>query len=243
MFGYTDALILFTSTMVLMISVALGSKNVEDKDGVESAWHLLNLMSEGGNKAATEFHEQLVMLKGDLNNISQSAEEQGNRDLTPDNMPNHHEEDRQSAVVGSTNAPTTAQLNRKERLERQSDPIGNPNIIDTVSWAYSGDVSTSFYLQADATNPFLNNSGAAVPRDNTATIASLGNRPHARHCPELVENPYFAGFPDSSEQNQPLVPSAFESMFDSIPFDDISSLDGAAVDSIPWLWDDESQLP
>lgn len=68
MFSYTDAIFLFTSTMIMAVSVALKFKHVEHEDQgrLQTAWRLLHMMNRYGNKAAAEFLEQLELLTHDL---------------------------------------------------------------------------------------------------------------------------------------------------------------------------------
>ena len=67
MFSYTDALVLFTSTIILIVSIAIRSSNhSKDQDRVETAQALLSEMREYGNKATTKFHKELKLLHRDL---------------------------------------------------------------------------------------------------------------------------------------------------------------------------------
>ena len=52
-YGYFDALSVFASTMILMMSVAMKEENGNDNDAVETAWSLLRSMMEAGNLPAS----------------------------------------------------------------------------------------------------------------------------------------------------------------------------------------------
>lgn len=69
MYGFYDALSIFSSTLVLMISAAMEDpdayENVAD-DGIGVAWSLLRSMKDDGNVPASDYYEQLVQIEEDL---------------------------------------------------------------------------------------------------------------------------------------------------------------------------------
>lgn len=69
MYGFYDALSIFSSTLVLMISSAMEDHEVNgtiDDDGIGVAWSLLRSMRDDGNVPASDYYEQLVQLKDAL---------------------------------------------------------------------------------------------------------------------------------------------------------------------------------
>lgn len=67
MYGFYDALSIFSSTMVLMISSAMKkSEQNTDMDAIGTAWSLLRYMRDDGNVPARDYYEQLEQLERDL---------------------------------------------------------------------------------------------------------------------------------------------------------------------------------
>ncbi|KAF8855632.1 hypothetical protein BDZ45DRAFT_655029 [Acephala macrosclerotiorum] len=68
-YGFYDALSIFSSTLVLMISAAMEDPETPDSvddDGIGVAWSLLRSMRDDGNVPASDYYEQLVQLEEDL---------------------------------------------------------------------------------------------------------------------------------------------------------------------------------
>lgn len=68
-YGFYDALSIFSSTLVLMISAAMEdaeSCDSVDDDGIGVAWSLLRSMRDDGNVPASDYYDQLVQLEEDL---------------------------------------------------------------------------------------------------------------------------------------------------------------------------------
>ncbi|KAI9048299.1 hypothetical protein LZ554_008094 [Drepanopeziza brunnea f. sp. 'monogermtubi'] len=66
MYGFYDALSIFSTTMVLMLSSAMSSiegKTSPDRDGIGLAWSLLRSMKDDGNVPAGDYYDQLAQLK------------------------------------------------------------------------------------------------------------------------------------------------------------------------------------
>lgn len=69
MYGFYDALSIFSSTLVLMIAAAMedpDSYGSVDDDGIGVAWSLLRSMRDDGNVPASDYYEQLVQIEEDL---------------------------------------------------------------------------------------------------------------------------------------------------------------------------------
>ncbi|RDW78260.1 hypothetical protein BP5796_06112 [Coleophoma crateriformis] len=66
-YGFYDAVSIFSSTLVLMISSAMQNPETDiDADGIGTAWSVIRSMREEGNVPASEYFDQLVHLKQDL---------------------------------------------------------------------------------------------------------------------------------------------------------------------------------
>jgi hypothetical protein len=71
-FGFFDALSIFTSTLILMMSSTLQYKSHEgDHDKVVTSLSLLKGMRDGGSMPAHSYYEQLVQLKCDLDHAAE----------------------------------------------------------------------------------------------------------------------------------------------------------------------------
>lgn len=69
MYGFYDALSIFSSTLVLMISAAMEDPDAYatvDDDGIGVAWSLLRSMRDDGNVPASDYYEQLAQIEEDL---------------------------------------------------------------------------------------------------------------------------------------------------------------------------------
>lgn len=67
-YGFFDALSIFSSTLILMMSSTMNFKSHDsDSDAVETSLGLLKAMRDEGNMPAHDYYEQLVQLKSDLN--------------------------------------------------------------------------------------------------------------------------------------------------------------------------------
>ncbi|TVY36614.1 putative transcriptional regulatory protein [Lachnellula subtilissima] len=69
MYGFYDALSIFSSTLVLMISTAMEDPDAyatNDDDGIGVAWSLLRSMRDDGNVPASDYYEQLAQIEEDL---------------------------------------------------------------------------------------------------------------------------------------------------------------------------------
>ncbi|KAH8595755.1 fungal-specific transcription factor domain-containing protein [Bisporella sp. PMI_857] len=85
-YGYFDALSVFASTMILMMSSTMKEDDNNDNDAVETAWSLLRSMRETGNLPASGYYDQLVELKLDLDSLKQnSGEHQSSQPTTKGN--------------------------------------------------------------------------------------------------------------------------------------------------------------
>lgn len=66
MYGFYDALSIFSSTLILMLSSAMEDperKVSSDQDGIGLAWSLLRSMKDDGNVPASDYFDQLKQLK------------------------------------------------------------------------------------------------------------------------------------------------------------------------------------
>jgi len=68
-FGYFDALSIFASTMILMMSAAMKENDSNESDAVETAWSLLRSMKEAGSIPAQGLTDQLTDLRNDLERL------------------------------------------------------------------------------------------------------------------------------------------------------------------------------
>jgi len=69
MYGFYDALSIFSSTLVLMIAAAMDDPDnysSVDDDGIGVAWSLLRSMKDDGSVPASDYFEQLVQIEEDL---------------------------------------------------------------------------------------------------------------------------------------------------------------------------------
>lgn len=68
-FGFFDALSIFSSTLILMMSSTMQYKSHEgDRGKVETSLKLLKTMRDDGNIPAHNYYDQLMQLKNDLDN-------------------------------------------------------------------------------------------------------------------------------------------------------------------------------
>jgi proline utilization trans-activator len=66
-YGFYDAVSIFSSTLVLMISSTMKKpENDVDADGIDTAWSLMRSMKDEGNVPINDYFDQLVHLKQDL---------------------------------------------------------------------------------------------------------------------------------------------------------------------------------
>jgi proline utilization trans-activator len=77
-FGYFDALSVFASTMILMMSAAMKEHDSNDDDAVETAWSLLRTMKEAGNIPAQGLTDQLTELRNDLDRLKERRKHKSN---------------------------------------------------------------------------------------------------------------------------------------------------------------------
>ena len=107
-YGFFDALSLFSSTLILMMSSTMNFKS-HDNDGgaVETSLSFLKAMRDEGNMPAHDYYEQLVQLKNDL-------------DQAKDNM------------IGSTvmNPSVTAEENGLQMLLAASGSVRNAENLE-----------------------------------------------------------------------------------------------------------------
>lgn len=74
-YGFFDALSVFASTMILMMSATMKEDDGNDNDAVETAWSLLRSMRETGNLVASGYYDQLVELKRDLDSLREKSKQ------------------------------------------------------------------------------------------------------------------------------------------------------------------------
>ncbi|KAF7547916.1 hypothetical protein G7046_g8859 [Stylonectria norvegica] len=175
MFGYTDALIIFTSTMVLMLSVSLGLSNTtEDRDKMETAWRLLSSMGTG-NKAAREFCEHLVLLRQDLG-LGVFHVELADADDTDEQRSQQVADDPEEPLQLTASPSVSGQL-----LDNGLDSALGMRIrshdqsLDDRTWQIEGDTAlpASFYVRADSVNTVQAILAQQQSSNTTATGAFL----------------------------------------------------------------------
>ena len=163
MLGFTNALHLFTSTMVLLISSALPSGSPQDNDEIDSAYRLLESMREHGNITAVEFSEQLSLIRRDLAEWTGRgllAKVSSATDVTEEQVATSINNSG-GGSVSLTNEGTLSQSFETDMgsFDRRSsfhmDQVSVQN--EVASWPSFGasPLQPSFYLQADsnALNP------------------------------------------------------------------------------------------
>jgi hypothetical protein len=239
LFGYTDALILFTSTTVLTIAVVLELGNVEElKDETETAWRLLGEMCEYGNNAAAEFYEQLGLLRQDLG-LSET------RGLSKTDDDVRHPSSQGAAVFHdepSPSGPDVPGLNDDLIVPMpaghvENTPITFNNYHDMGggrTWREMDDQFqlASFYLQGDSQT---NIRGTVYGQPSNQLVEANLTMGHS----ELSQPDGFItssagdgtiGFHSSSGYGGDV-------MLNNMPFGiDLSELDGSNMDSMPFLW-------
>ena len=252
-YGYTDALILFTSSMVLMVAVALGLDNTtEDRDNMETALRLLSSMRESGNRAAAEFCEHLELLRQDL----------GLREFhsvhTEEIHLGEHEPHQLMALESSFKPPlsNTAAASDTATDQIRENGIGNSastinqnpgSQIDDSIWRYwdTAPLSTSFYIQADSINMMENGiAGQNDPRPNDTTSQAAssgpwesgnGSRDSISRINDMLMHDFRTGDNDGGVGIGGLEEAG--AVWNNMAFTvDMEDMNDEAIRSIPFLW-------
>lgn len=124
MYGFYDALSIFSSTLVLMISAAMDDSGVNDSvddDAIGLAWSLLRSMKDDGNVPAGDYHDQLVQLKDAL---SDACAKKGKIMQVAAPASNKHYP---QSLLGVTTVVTEIPQTTKEAIVNQ-DPGPHPQI-------------------------------------------------------------------------------------------------------------------
>ncbi|KAK4942680.1 hypothetical protein LTR10_017629 [Elasticomyces elasticus] len=228
MFGYTDALILFTSTMVLMISVALKLGDIiGTRDEAETAWRLLREMCDYGNNAAAEFFEQLGLLGQDL---GLEAFQPGDRDA---NVQSNNPSTGQAVYPNIAGATTGA--HDINHATSSSSLDGNQQGA-SGSMPQPGDdqiLSASFYLQGDSGN------GVEQRQDMGTVIPAMFATSLPKRMDPCLNGMLLPNFPatNSAAGTAEDIWGA-DVMLNNMPFSiNMSELDGWDTQSFPFLWE------
>ncbi|KAK5064778.1 hypothetical protein LTR84_000612 [Exophiala bonariae] len=254
LFGYTDALILFTSTMALTIAVALRLGNVDEvKSETETAWRLLGQMRECGNNAAAEFHEQLNFLRQDLGLVVPETAQAPSKTSEHDVIQCLGEE----ATHHPSGAPALDLVNSamtENRLVSHAHAPAPENASAAIyhysgegegSWTWDGlgdrQQLTSFYLQGDSHTDFRSAVyghplGESVDMN---PVMALSGSSEARVNGSIGGDTAAAAAAAAEHPQDFQSSDAFASdvLLNSMPFGlDLSELDGFDVDQMPFLW-------
>jgi hypothetical protein len=154
-YGFFDALSIFSSTLILMMSSTMNFKSHDnDSDAVETSLSLLKAMRDEGNMPAHDYYEQLVQLKSDLDRAKDQI--MGSTILSPGVTAEDNGFQMLLAASGSVrnaenlerNATSSAAMiggnfGASETFDTGA-ALNNPPLVDFMTLPWTADSSTAF---------------------------------------------------------------------------------------------------